>query len=130
MNQPNNYYFNDYFDIFNRQYNYEKEILKTDIYEKDNIYILEMDLPGIKKENIRIYYENGYLTIIATKNSPSDSQNKYLRRERIYGEFKRSFYIGFKKETNIKAFFKEGTLTISFPKKDIEKKPLKNISIS
>ena len=43
-----NYYLNDYFDIFNMPYN--KEYMKTDIYEKDNKYILEIDIPGIKKE--------------------------------------------------------------------------------
>ena len=48
-----NYYLNDYFDIFNTPYTREKEYMKTDIYEKLNHYILEIDLPGLKKENIK-----------------------------------------------------------------------------
>ena len=123
-----NYYLNDYFDMFNLPFN--KEYMKTDIYEKDNKYILEIDLPGIKKENIKINYENGYLTISAEKNVLSSSPNTYVRRERFYGEIKRSFYIGIKKETELKAKYSEGILTISFPKADIPKKEMKNITIS
>ena len=64
-----NYYLNDYFDIFNTPYNKEKDYMKTDIYEKNNKYILEIDLPGIKKEEIKINYDNGYLTITANRNT-------------------------------------------------------------
>ncbi len=123
-----NYYLNDYFDIFNMPYN--KEYMKTDIYEKDNKYYLEIDLPGIKKENIKINYENGYLTIIAEKHVLSTDPNKYVRRERFYGEIKRSFYIGIKKDTDLKAKYMEGILLITFPKADIPKKEMKNITIS
>ena len=123
-----NYYLNDYFDIFNIPYN--KEYMKTDIYEKDNKYILEIDIPGIKKENIKINYENGYLTIIAEKNALSGDPSKYVRRERFYGEIRRSFYIGIKKETDLKARYIDGILTITFPKADLPKKETKNITIS
>ena len=122
-----NYYLNDYFDIFNMPYN--KEYMKTDIYEKDNKYILEIDIPGIKKENIKINYENGYLTITAEKNVLSSSPNTYVRRERFYGEIKRSFYIGIKNETDLKAKYTDGILIITFPKADIPKKETKNITI-
>ena len=125
-----NYYLNDYFDLFDTQYAREKEYMRTDIYESDNKYIIEMDLPGIKKNNIKINYENGYLTIKASKNSLNGSPNTYIRRERFYGEIKRSFYIGIKKETDIKATHHDGILEISFPKEDIQKKPHKNITVS
>ena len=125
-----NYYLNDYFDLFDSPYNREKEYMKTDIFEKDNKYIIETDLPGIKKDNIKISYENGYLTIKITKNSLSESPNKYIRRERFYGEIKRSFYIGIKREIDIKASYQNGTLLISFPKEDIPQKTSKNITIS
>lgn len=123
-----NYYLNDYFDIFNIPYN--KEYMKTDIFELNNKYILEIELPGIKKENIKITYENGYLTIIGRKNTLSSTPDKYIRRERFYGEIKRSFYIGLKKETDIKANYSIGLLTITFPKADIAKKEQKSITIN
>ena len=123
-----NYYLNDYFDIFNMPYN--KEYMKTDIYEKDNKYILEIDLPGIKKDNIKVFYENGYLTISAEKNALSSDPSTYIRRERFYGEIKRSFYIGIKNESDLKAKYSEGLLIITFPKADIPKKETKNINIT
>lgn len=125
-----NYYLNDYFDIFNMPYSREKDYMKTDIYEKQNRYILETDLPGVKKENIKINYENGYLTITAEKNALSSSPDTYIRREKFYGQIKRSFYIGIKKESEIKAIYKEGILIISFPKEDEPKKTSKNITVS
>ena len=49
-----NYYLNDYFDLFDKNHYKEKEYMKTDIYEKERQYIIETELPGIKKENIKI----------------------------------------------------------------------------
>ena len=123
-----NYYLNDYFDMFSIPYN--KEYMKTDIYEKNNKYVLEIDIPGVKKENIKINYENGYLTIIAKKDATINTPDKYIRRERFYGEIKRSFYIGIKKESELKANYNNGLLTIIFPKEDIPNTQTKNIAIS
>ena len=125
-----NYYLNDYFDMFTTPYNKEKEYMKTDIYEVDNKYILELDLPGIKKDNIKVNYENGYLMIRAEKNSLPARPDTYIRRERFYGQIKRSFYIGIKKETDLKAKYTDGVLTISFPKEDASNKEQKNINIT
>lgn len=125
-----NYYLNDYFDLFNGGYTKEKEYMKTDIYESNNKYVIEMDLPGIKKEDIKINYENGYLTIKVTKNFLTANPNTYIRRERFYGEIKRSFYIGIKKETDIKANYQNGVLLITFPKEDLPRKTAKNITVS
>lgn len=123
------YYLNDYFDIFNTNQK-EKEYMKTDIYENNSKYILEIDIPGIKKENIKIKYETGYLTVLIEKNTLSSTPNTYIRRERFYGEAKRTFYIGLKKESDIKAIYKEGILYITFPKLDEHSKETKNITVS
>ena len=125
-----NYYLNDYFDIFNNAYSKEKEYMKTDIYEINNNYYLEIDLPGLKKENIKVNYDNGYLTITAKKNNLSTNINTYIRRERLYGELKRSFYIGQKKETDLKAKYIDGVLIIYFPKEDLPTKTNKNITVN
>lgn len=125
-----NYYLNDYFDLFDRNVYKEKEYMKTDIFQSNNKYIIEIDLPGIKKDNIKITYENGYLTIIATKTTLTSNPNTYIRRERFYGEIKRSFYIGIKNENDIKASYQNGILLISFPKEDIKKDSSKNITIN
>lgn len=122
------YYLNDYFTFLDYPLSKEREYMKTDIREYQNKYIMEIDIPGIKKEDIQINYENGYLTIKVSK-TVTLKPEVYIRRERFYGEVKRSFYIGDKKETDIKASYESGILTISFPKEDTPKKPTQNIIV-
>ncbi len=98
--------------------------MKCDIYEKDNTYHVEMDLPGFKKDDIKIELTNGTLTISAEKSSDKeekDDDKKYIRRERTYGKFSRSFYLSDVNEDAIDASFNNGTLTISIPKIDEDK---------
>ena len=101
------------------------KLMKTDIQEKDDKYILDMDLPGYDKEDIKAQLKDGYLTITAQKNTSNedkDEKGNYIRRERYCGKCSRSFYVGDSiKEEDIKANFKNGILTITFPK-ETEKK--------
>lgn len=122
------YYLNDYFTLIDSNVLKEREFMKTDIRESKKEYIMEIDLPGLTKNNITINYENGYLTIKATKNIEVETEH-YVRRERFYGEVRRSFYIGEKKETDIKANYQNGILTISFPKEEMIRKDMQNIII-
>ena len=95
----------------------ESRLMKTDIKEKKDKYIIDVDLPGYEKENIDIEIENGYLKVTAkaTKDvDESDEDEKYIHKERFYGECSRSFYVGNDvKEEDIKASFKNGILTLS-----------------
>lgn len=99
-----------------------KNLMKTDIREHDAGYELDIDLPGFKKDEIKVELENGYLTISATKSTDNDEQNKkgkYIRRERYAGTMQRSFYVGDDvTQEDIKAKFENGILRLSIPKKD------------
>ena len=99
-----------------------KNLMKTDICEHDAGYELDIDLPGFKKDEIKVELENGYLTISATKSTDNDEQNKkgkYIRRERYAGTMQRSFYVGDDvTQEDIKAKFENGILRLSIPKKD------------
>lgn len=122
----------DYFDqlfgnFFNDDFftpaNYFGNSFRVDLKENENEYLIEADLPGIKKEDIEISYENNYLTISAKRDdSIEDKTNNYVRRERRYGEFKRSFYIDNMDESKVDASFKDGVLKINLPKqtKDLQ----------
>lgn len=104
----------------------ESKIMKTDIKEKKDKYIIDIDLPGYDKENIKMSVEDGYLTINATvdSNKEEKEEGKFVRKERYMGSCSRSFYVGEAVESeDIKASFKNGTLKIEIPKKD-EKKEL------
>ena len=103
----------------------EKRLMKTDIKEKKDKYIIDMDLPGYEKENIKISIENGYLTVNATVDSSkdeTDEETSFVRKERYYGECSRSFFVGEDiKEEDIKAKFRNGILNLEIPKKEIKK---------
>ena len=99
----------------------ENKLMKTDIKEKKDKYIIDIDLPGYEKEDIKIQVNNGYLIINAKTNHHKDEkeEGKYVRKERFMGECSRSFYVGDEiKQDDIKASFRNGTLKIEVPKKD------------
>ena len=101
------------------------KLMKTDIQEKDDKYILDMDLPGYDKEDIKAQLKDGYLTISAQKNTSNDEKDEkgnYIRRERYCGKCSRSFYVGDSiKEEDIKASFNNGILELTFPKEAPQK---------
>ena len=108
--------------------------MRCDIREKDGSYLLDIELPGYRKEDIHIDLEDGYLTVSAARNTSSeekDKQGNILRQERISGSCSRSFYVGGELTAeDIKAKYDNGELKIVLPKKDqkeIEAK--KNIMI-
>ena len=115
---PRRFYFDNAIDQL-----FESDVnnMKCDIYEKDNTYHVEMDLPGFTKEEIKVECNKGTLVITASKEEKDevkDDDKKYLRRDRSYGIYSRSFYLGDVDEDKIDAEFKNGTLTISVPKID------------
>lgn len=103
----------------------EMKLMKTDIREKDDKYLLDIDLPGYSKEDIKISVENGYLTVSAKKEESKEENEKgsYIKKERYSGECQRSFYIGDDIEAeDVKASFKNGILTLDIPKKEDQEK--------
>lgn len=124
--------FDNFFDddLFSRKTN---NLMKTDIKEKKDKYLVEVDLPGFSKENINLSLKNGYLGISAKmEKDDKDEEEKYVRRERFYGECSRSFYVGEDvTEEDIKAEFKNGILKIDIPKKELKsaKDEVKQIEI-
>ena len=100
-----------------------KNLMKTDVRETKNSYEVDVDLPGFKKDEIKLELDNGYLTISATKGLDKDETDKetgkYIRRERYAGACQRSFYVGEDvTEQDIKAEFKHGMLKLFVPKKE------------
>ena len=97
-------------------------IMKTDIKEHDNCYDLMIDLPGVKKEDIKAELNDGYLTVSAESNTSKDEKDdngKYICRERYSGSYSRSFYVGDTvTEQDISAKFENGTLKLTVPKKE------------
>ena len=102
----------------------ESKLMRTDIKEKGDNYVIEMDLPGYEKENILLEIDNGYLKVTAKvdKNINESDDEKYVHQERYYGECSRSFYVGDNvSQEDIKASFKNGILKLTFPKEQPKK---------
>ena len=100
-----------------------KNLMKTDVRETKDSYEVDVDLPGFKKDEIKMELENGYLTISAAKGLDKDETDKetgkYIRRERYAGACQRSYYVGEDiTEEDIKAEFKHGILKLFVPKKE------------
>lgn len=116
---PSNFYLDDFFNDFVPMPRMPKNDMKCDIYEKDGKVHIEMDVPGFKKEDVKIDVDEGILTIEATKSEEKEEKDKnYYRKERTYGTFKRQFTVGNIKEEEINAKFNDGVLKISFPKEE------------
>lgn len=126
---PRNDYLSSAFDIFDTSFFKDTNIMKSDIYEQNENYVLEIDLPGFDKENVSIDYHNEYLIIKVVKKDNHDENDKYIKKERFYGEYKRTFYIGNLDESNIKANYNNGVLKITFPKEELKKESKKQILI-
>lgn len=99
----------------------ERNLMKTDVKETADAYEMKVELPGFRKENIKISLNDGYLTIFAEKHGEDGSEGKFIRRERYSGSCQRSFYVGEElHEDQIRAEFKHGVLKIDLPKKKEE----------
>lgn len=95
-------------------------MMNTDIKESDQGYELDIDLPGVHKEQLTAELKDGYLCISATVEQTSNEnvQNeRYLRRERFLGSCRRSFYVGERvKQEDIRGKFEDGILRLFIPK--------------
>lgn len=105
---------------------------KTDIRDTGDSYTLEADLPGVKKEDIAIDLSDGTLTITAQRHSEFEQKDKkgdYVRCERSYGSFSRSFDTTGIDTENIKASYNDGVLTLTLPKQQAQIPTTKRLAI-
>ncbi len=121
--------FSQIFDVFNEPFfrgglapfssDWGARSFRVDVKDNGDAYELTAELPGVKKEDISLSYENSYLTIEARKAEEKDEKDdggNYIRRERSTGSVSRSFYIDGIDESNIGAEFKDGVLKVDLPK--------------
>jgi HSP20 family molecular chaperone IbpA len=96
---------------------------KSDIKELKDSYLLEIDMPGCKKEDIKAYVDNGYLVVSADVSTDKKSKLiRYILQERYIGSYKRSFFIGHLiHQEDIKASYHHGVLRVRVPKPEKEK---------
>ena len=103
-----------------------RNLMKADVRELEHSYELDVDLPGFKKEEIGVELADGCLTICACKwqSREVEKPGQYIRRERSFGECRRTFYVGegFGPK-DVAARYEDGILKLSFPKAPEQKEP-------
>lgn len=121
-------FMNDFFDddfLMDFRGNKTNNLMKSDIKEMENSYLLEVELPGFDKNEIKAEVKNGYLVIEAKHDEnkdEKDEEGKYIRKERYSGYCTRNFYVGEGlTEKDIKGKFENGILCLEVPKKEPEK---------
>ncbi len=128
------------FDLFNFINDLDKQFsdtmpvnsCRTDIRDEGDKYVMESELPGFEKEDIKLDINGSYLVISAqhenTEEKKEDS-GKYIRRERKFGSYQRSFDISDVDAEGISAEYKNGVLIIDLPKKKPEEPLAKRLEI-
>ena len=127
-------WFDPFFESMDRELNRETRntlghraanMMKTDVKEVEGGYEMDVDLPGCKKEDVKMQLEDGYLTIQAVRshtNNESGQNGRYVRRETFAGTCARSFYVGDQvKKEDIHAKFEDGVLKITLPRAEARK---------
>ena len=114
--------FDPFYDLFDFPFADERKsgFMKTDIVENKDSYKLSIEVPSVKKDGVKISLKNGYLNVAIEKkndNVEKDSEGKILHKERFFGTYKRSYYVGDEiKQNDISAALNNGVLTINIVK--------------
>ena len=107
--------------------------IRTDIRDEGDKLVMEAELPGFAKEDINIDITDDLLTLSAehkTENEEKDKNGKYIRRERSYGSYKRSFDLTGIDASAVTAEYKSGILTLDLPKKQNEPPKSRRLEIT
>lgn len=113
-------FFDDFFGypMFDRrEMSRMNNMMKTDVKEGEHNYTLMIEMPGIDKKDINLDLKDGYLTVSAKREHKIDDSNEiYIRKERSYGSFSRTFYVSDVRKEEISASLENGELKVVVPK--------------
>lgn len=102
----------------------------TDIVDQGDHYLLKADLPGFVKEDIAVDIDGDRLNISAQRNAEHEEKKEnFVRRERSYGSFCRSFDISGIRAKDIRAEYKNGVLSLTLPKDGSQPEKSRRIEI-
>ena len=127
------------YDLFNAFHEFENDFFKgnqitgckTDIRDEGDKFVLESELPGFEKEDIKLDLNGDCLTISANHSTDKAEEKKgsYVRRERSYCSYQRSFNVSECELNKIDAEYKNGILTVLLPKKEETKPTVRRLEI-
>ena len=104
--------------IFSNDRNSVVSAFRTDVVDTGDAYKLDAELPGFNEDDIKIDVENDVLTISAERKLENDeNKHNFVKRERFYGSYSRSFDVSGIEVDRIEAAYNDGVLTLTMPKK-------------
>lgn len=104
--------------------------IKADIRETEKEYIIDAEMPGVRKEDIKLDLRDDTLTISVEHNEEvNEEKENYIRKERRFGSFSRSFYVENVKHEDVSAKYNDGILTVNIPKAEAGKERKRKIEI-
>lgn len=123
--------FDNFEKHFFRELNRSAMGFRCDIQDKGDHYLLEAELPGFEKKDIKVGVENGMITIRAehTEEKEHKDAKNFVRKERRYGRFERSFDASGIRTDDISCQYQDGILSVTLPKREREEPPVKWITI-
>ena len=110
-------------DFFTEGWPFKRSLVadtfKIDVQEKDKEYVIEAELPGVKKDEINVEVENGSLKISIQREEKTEEKDKnYIHRERRCTSMQRSIHLAEAASEGIKAKLDNGVLNVTVPKKE------------
>lgn len=139
VNQAGNKAVNSYFNPFRPLFGFfdddyfesRGEVMRTDIEDDGANYLLKIEVPGVKKENVRISLEEGYLNVsYRLKSEAAKESGKKIHTERTEGFYRRAYFVGYDtRKEDIKASMEDGILSVTVPKASKKSDADKYISI-
>ena len=130
--RENRGYFEDFANDFFRPFFAEnfgmtaQRAMKVDVRDEGDRFVLEADMPGASKDNVKVEVQDGLMTISANydeSKDEKDDEGKFVYRERRTGSMSRSFNVEGIQEDGITAQFRDGVLRLELPKCEPEQKP-------
>ena len=133
LNELDHFFNDDFFNfpVFSNLQSQKKDWSPSvDVIENENNFLFQVDLPDIKKEEVKIEVKDRVLTITGERKTEKENK-KYHRIERFYGQFSRSFWLPDNvDEEKIKAEYKNGVLEVQVEKKPNSKPKSIDIQVS
>ena len=127
------------FDLFNAFHDFENDFFgntslnsfKTDLKDEGDKYVMEAELPGFEKEDIKLDITGDTLCLTAEhkQENVENKDDNYVYRERTYGSYQRNFDISAINNEGIEAEYKNGILYLTLPKKEANKPETKRLEI-
>ncbi|SER68660.1 Hsp20/alpha crystallin family protein [Salisediminibacterium halotolerans] len=103
-------------NLFEFELAYNTQLARTNIREKEDRYEISTDTPGFRLDQLKVMYDAGYIAIQGDAKEETEADvDKFTRKERLFGSFQRTFYVGAVASSQISAVYEDGLIIVTVP---------------